>query len=243
MLLEICAATIQSAINAETAGAQRIELCSELAVGGITPSFGTIQKVLKQVSIPVFVLIRPRSGNFTYSEDEFEIIKEDILQCKKMGCAGIVSGVLNDDQTIDLIRTKELVDLSMPLPFTFHRAFDWVPNPTEAIETLIDIGVHRILTSGQAKTAEIGIELLVQLKNETNGRIQILPGGGINENNVMLFKNAGFEEVHTSASALFKETQKPLVSMNSNKFFQENKAYASSVENIKAVLLKLGDVK
>lgn len=243
MLLEICAANIQSAINAETAGAHRIELCSELAVGGVTPSFGMIQEVLKKVSIPVFVLIRPRRGNFTYSNDEIEIIKADILQCKQMGCAGIVSGVLNDDHTIDASRTKELVELSKPLPFTFHRAFDWVPNPTEALETLIDIGVQRVLTSGQAKTAEIGIELLVQLKNQSKDRIQILPGGGINENNVKLFKDAGFEELHASASVLVKETQKPLVAMNSTKFFEESKVYESSVENIKAVLLNLGDVK
>jgi copper homeostasis protein len=243
MLLEICAANIQSAINAETAGAHRIELCSELAVGGLTPSFGMIQEVLKKVSIPVFVLIRPRSGNFTYSEDEFEIMKADILNCKKMGCAGIVSGVLKVDNSIDVIRTKELVELSRPLPFTFHRAFDWVSNPTEAIETLIDISVHRVLTSGQSSTAEKGIEFLTQLHQQANNRIHILPGGGINEYNVKLFKDAGFEELHTSASALVKKTQKPSISMNSNKFFEENKVYESSVESIRAVLLKLGDVK
>jgi copper homeostasis protein len=239
MILEICAATIQSAINAETAGAHRIELCSELAVGGITPSFGMIQEVLKQVSIPVFVLIRSRSGNFTYSEDEFEIIKADIIQCKKMGCAGIVSGVLNKDQTIDLVRTKELVELSKPLPFTFHRAFDWVPNPTEALENLIEIGVQRVLTSGQSATAEEGIEILIQLHQQANNRIQVLPGGGINENNVKLFKNAGFTEIHASASALVQETEIPKITMNSPKFFQENKVYESNAEIICRILKKL----
>lgn len=239
MILEICAATIQSAINAETAGAHRIELCSELAVGGITPSFGMIQEVLKQVSIPVFVLIRPRSGNFTYSEDEFEIIKADILQCKKMGSAGIVSGVLNKDQTIDLVRTKELVELSKPLPFTFHRAFDWVPNPTEALENLIEIGVQRVLTSGQSATAEEGFEILTQLHQQANKRIVILPGGGIKEANVSLFKNAGFTEIHASASALVQETEIPKISMNSPKFFQENKVYESNAEIICRILKKL----
>lgn len=238
MILEICAATIQSAIHSENAGAQLIELCSELAVGGITPSYGMIQVVLKKVSIPVFVLIRPRSGNFTYSIDEFEMMKADILQCKKKGCAGIVSGVLNDDHTIDVRKTKELVALSKPLPFTFHRAFDWVPNPKEALETLIEMGVKRVLTSGQATTAEQGIKLLIQLKDQAKGRIQIIPGGGINENNVMRFKDAGFEELHTSASVLVKETEKPLISMNSAKFFEENKVYESSIENIKAILSK-----
>lgn len=236
MLLEICAATIQSAINGETAGAHRIELCSELAVGGVTPSFGMIQEVLKKVSLPVFVLIRPRSGDFTYSNDEFEMMKADILQCKKMGCAGIVSGVLKEDNTMDIKRTQELAALSKPLPFTFHRAFDWVPNPEEAIETLIETGVNRVLTSGQKTTAEQGLELLIQLKDQANGRIQILPGGGIHENNVKLFKDAGFEEVHASASVLVKETQKPLVMMNSTKFFEENKQFESSTEIIRKIL-------
>lgn len=236
MLLEICAATIQSAINGETAGAHRIELCSELAVGGVTPSFGMIQEVLKKVSLPVFVLIRPRSGDFTYSNDEFEMMKADILQCKKMGCAGIVSGVLKEDNTMDIKRTQELAALSKPLPFTFHRAFDWVPNPEEAIETLIETGVNRVLTSGQKTTAEQGLELLIQLKDQANGRIQILPGGGIHENNVKLFKDAGLEEVHASASVLVKETQKPLVMMNSTKFFEENKQFESSTEIIRKIL-------
>lgn len=239
MILEICAATIQSAINAEAASAHRIELCSELAIGGITPSLGMIQEVLKKVAIPVFVLIRPRSGNFTYSSNEFEIIKADILQCKKMGSAGIVSGVLNEDQTIDLIRTKELVELSKPLPFTFHRAFDWVPNPTEALENLIEIGVQRVLTSGQSATAEEGIEILIQLHQQANNRIQVLPGGAINENNVKLFKNAGFTEIHASASALVQETKLPKITMNNTKFFQENKVYESNVEIICRILKKL----
>jgi copper homeostasis protein len=239
MLLEICAATIQSAINAETAGAQSIELCAELAVGGITPSFGTIQEVLKQVSIPVFVLIRPRSGNFTYSKSDFEIIKADMLQCKKMGCAGIVSGVLNDDNSIDVIRTKELVELSKPLPFTFHRAFDWVPNPTEALENLIEIGVQRVLTSGQSASAEQGITMLTQLHQQAYNRIVILPGGGINEANVSLFKDAGFTEIHASATTLVQETSLPKVLMNSPKFFQENKVFESNVEIICRILKKL----
>lgn len=239
MILEICTATIQSAINAKTAGAHRIELCSELAVGGITPSFGMIQEVLKKVSIPVFVLIRPRSGNFTYSSEEFEIMKADISQCKKMGCAGIVSGILNHDQTIDIIRTKELVELSKPLPFTFHRAFDWVPNPTEALESLIEIGVHRVLTSGQSPTAEQGITMLTKLQQQANNRIQILPGGGINDNNVKFFVNEGFTEIHASASALVLETEIPKIRMNSPKFFEEHKVFESNVEMISRILRNL----
>lgn len=236
MILEICAANIQSAINAQAAGAHRIELCSELAVGGLTPSFGLIQEVLKKVSIPVFVLIRPRNGNFTYSKDEFEVMKADLLQCKQMGCAGIVSGILNEDNSIDISRTKELVELSKPLPFTFHRAFDWVSNPTEALDSLIEIGVHRVLTSGQSATAEEGIKLLTQLHQQANKRILILPGSGINQSNVRLFKDSGFSEIHASASVLDQENELPKIKMNSPKYFEENKQYASDVENIKSIL-------
>ncbi len=149
MKLEICASNYQSANNAQNAGAHRIELCSELAVGGITPSYGLIKQVIENLSIPVFVLIRPRSGDFTYSDADFEIMKQDIQMCKKLGCKGIVSGVLNSDNTIDIERTKTLIELSKPLPFTFHRAFDWTPNPFEALKSLINLNVNRILTSSR----------------------------------------------------------------------------------------------
>ena len=153
MLLEICASSFQSAINAQNAGAHRIELCSELAVGGVTPSYGLLKNVLATVTIPVNVLIRPRSGNFTYSEEEYVIMKTDIQLCKELGCNGIVSGVLNPDNTIDIARTQELIEWSKPLEFTFHRAFDWVENSFEAIEQLMAIGATRVLTSGKKQTA------------------------------------------------------------------------------------------
>lgn len=200
MLLEICANSYQSAKNAQLAGAHRIELCQELSVGGITPSYGLIKKVIEKLSIKTFVLIRPRSGNFTYSNEEFYIMKHDIQLCKNLGCAGIVSGVLNTDNTLDLVRTKELIELSKPLPFTFHRAFDCVTNPFEVLEQLIDLGVHRILTSGQSSSAKEGLEFLKQLNNKANDRITILPGSGINQENVRLFKDSGFKEIHASAS-------------------------------------------
>ncbi len=149
MKLEICTNSYQSAKNAQDAGAHRIELCQELAVGGITPSYGLLKEVIGNLKIPVFVLIRPRGGNFVYSNAEFDIMKIDIQLCKDLGCHGIVSGVLNSDKTIDLKRTKELIELSQPLPFTFHRAFDVIVNSKEALEQLIDLGVERVLTSGQ----------------------------------------------------------------------------------------------
>lgn len=201
MKLEVCANSFLSAKNAQNGGAHRIELCSELLVRGVTPSYGLLKKVLEELTIETFVLIRPRSGNFVYSEVEFDTMKRDIQLCKDLGCNGIVSGVLNNDHTIDFERTKNLVELSKPLSFTFHRAFDEVPNPLEALEQLIDVGVNRILTSGQAKKAVDGINLLKQLQAIARNRLIVLPGGGITSENVTLFKKESFQELHASASS------------------------------------------
>ena len=239
MLLEICASNYKSAINTQTAGAHRIELCTELAVGGLTPSYGLLKQILKVLTIPVFVLIRPRSGNFTYSETEFEIMKEDIQLCKELGCSGIVSGVLNTNNTIDVERTRQLIELSKPLSFTFHRAFDWTPNPLEALEQLIMIGAKRVLTSGQEPSAEKGIELLKQIQNKANGRITILPGGGINIENSKMFKDIGFTELHASATSINSVNEPPIISMNSTKFYDETIEVVSDIEKIKGILKSL----
>ena len=236
MLLEICACNYQSVLNAEKAGAHRIELCSELAVGGLTPSFGLLKHTINTSKISAFVLIRPRSGNFTYTESEFEIMKHDIQLCKDLGFAGIVSGVLNKDNSIDIKRTKQLIDHSKPLTFTFHRAFDWVPHPFDALEELIDLGANRILTSGQQNSAEKGVELLKQLKEKANKRITILPGGGINAQNVKLFKNNGFTEIHASATSTIQVNEHPNIEMNSSKFFDETIEVVSDFEKIKDIL-------
>lgn len=200
MLLEICANSYHSAKNAQDAGAQRIELCEELSVGGLTPSYGLLKQVTDTLNIPVYVLIRPRGGNFVYSDDEFHIMKHNIELCKNLGCSGIVSGVLNADKTIDVERTKILVELSKPLQFTFHRAFDEVVSPKAALEQLIDLGVQRVLTSGQLDSAEKGIDLLEELHQVSNSRITLLAGGGINSENAKQFKAIGLQEIHSSAS-------------------------------------------
>ncbi|GGA82418.1 copper homeostasis protein CutC [Flavobacterium palustre] len=236
MLLEICASSYQSAINAQNAGAHRIELCSELAVGGITPSYGLIKKVIENLSIPVHVLIRPRSGNFTYSEEEFEIIKTDIKLCKELGCHGIVSGVLKADNTVDVIRTQELIELSKPLSFTFHRAFDWIENSLEAVEQLVIIGANRILTSGKELKAEEGIQLLQNLAKKTQNKLLILPGGGINKENALLFKNKGFQEIHCSASKIEHLKDEGKIPMNSSTFFNENSIVHSDYDKIKNIV-------
>ena len=240
MILEICASNYQSALNAEIAKANRIELCSELAIGGITPSYGLVKQTIDTLSIPVFILIRPRSGNFTYSEGEFNIMKHNIELFKEMGCSGIVSGVLNKDSTIDIERTKELIELSKPLPFTFHRAFDWTPNPFEALDQLISIGANRVLTSGQGASGEENINLLVELKSKAYNRITILACGGVNSTNSKTFNKHGFSEIHASASTMLKVIEEPKVKMNSEKHFNETLEVVSDVDNIKKIIKAIG---
>ena len=219
MEIEICANSYQSALNAQNAGTNRIELCSELAVGGVTPSYGLLKKVLSKLSIPVYVLIRPRSGDFYYSDDDFEIIKQDINLCKKLQCDGIVSGVLHQDMTIDIQRTKELVDLADPLPFTFHRAFDSVPNPLQAVQQLDEMGVERILTSGQQSNAIDGLPLLRKLQENFSGII--IPASGINPKNIKQFTDGTFKEIHFSASTQEKRITTNFFPLNSAKHFDE----------------------
>ncbi|AXT20562.1 copper homeostasis protein CutC [Flavobacteriaceae bacterium AU392] len=241
MILEVCANSYQSAMNAQNARAHRIELCSELALGGITPSYGLLKQVIKNIKIPVFVLIRPRSGNFTYSDIEFEIMKENIKFSKSLGCAGIVSGILNVDNTIDIKRTQELIELSKPLSFTFHRAFDRVSNPFKALQQLINLGADRILSSGQSNSARDGIGLLKDLNIEANSRLIIIPGGGINSENISLFKITGFNEVHCSATTIKSVIESPKISMNSVKFFDETIEVVSDVDKIKDLIKKVKD--
>ncbi len=207
MKLEICANSFHSAANAALAGADRIELCQELQVGGITPSAGLIQQTLAKLDIPVFVLIRPRAGNFVYSQDEFEIMQKDIAYCKQAGCAGIVSGVLHENGEIDLVRTQALIEASKPLQFTFHRAFDLVPQPAESLEQLIELKADRILSSGGKASATEGFDSLLQLQRQAAGRIILMPGGGIHPDNAPLFRNAGFSEIHSSASSPLPATE------------------------------------
>ena len=142
MIIEVCAESYEYAVKAENAGADRIELCKDLHLDGLTPEYNVAKNVIDILNIPVFILIRPRAGDFIYSDEEFELMKHDIVKFKEMGCKGIVSGVLNDDNSIDIERTKELVELSRPLEFTFHRAFDVVSDPLKEIENLILSLIH-----------------------------------------------------------------------------------------------------
>ena len=196
MIIEVCAESYEYALKAEKAGADRIELCKDLHLDGLTPNYETAKRTIDSLNIPVFILIRPREGDFIYSDEEFELMKQDILKFKEMGCKGIVSGVLNDDNSIDIERTKELVELSESLEFTFHRAFDVVSDPFKEINRLIEIGVDRVLTSGQKDKAIDGLDLLEELKDISKNRITIMPGSGISNTNFIKFNS--FNEIHGS---------------------------------------------
>ena len=196
MIIEVCAESYEYAVKAEKAGADRIELCKDLHLDGLTPDYESAKRTINTLNIPVFILIRPRKGDFMYSDEEFELMKSDIVKFKEMGCKGIVSGILKNDNSIDIERTKELVELSKPLEFTFHRASDIVKNPVEEIENLIKMGIDRVLTSGQKEKAIDSLVLLKQLNNISNNRIVIMPGSCISKNNLKNFEL--FKEVHGS---------------------------------------------
>jgi len=169
--LEICSNSAQSALNAQEAGVTRVELCSNLWESGTTPSYGSIKKARELLDIQLFVLIRPRGGDFIYSDLDFDIMKEDIIACKAMGVDGIVSGVLNTDNTIAIDRTKELIELSSPLPFTFHRAFDITPNLFQSLEELISLNVDRVLTSGGLESVANASEIITKLNQLAENKI------------------------------------------------------------------------
>lgn len=200
MLLEICVFNIATAIVAEAAGADRLELCENYANGGTTPSYGYMKLIREKISIPVFPMIRPRSGDYFHSDDEFNIIKKDVLLCKELGFEGVVFGLLNQDGSIDINKTKELVALAYPLEVTFHRAFDRCNEPFKALEDLITCGCQRILTSGQYPTVMEGKEVIKKLIEQADDRITIMPGSGLKSNNVSELKAyTGATEFHTSA--------------------------------------------
>jgi len=205
MIVEICANSFESAEAAQNGGANRIELCTQLAHGGLTPSHELIEKVITELSIPVHVLIRPRKGDFCYSVDEINTMIDDIEFCKKIGCEGVVSGILTTDSKIDILSTKRLIEASKGMDFTFHRAFDCAENPIESLEQIIEFKIKRVLSSGQMPTAVEGMSLLSEMKKLSNGKVEIMPGSGVNTENALFFKDEGFCSIHLSATIQPKE--------------------------------------
>ena len=192
--LEIACFNLESALIAQQGGADRIELCDDFSCGGITPNYGTFETARKLIHIDLFVMIRPRGGNFIYSKEEFEQMKKDILHFKKMNANGFVFGMLNEDGSVNRNQNKELVELANPLPCSFHRAFDVFKDLTKNLENVIDCGFKTILTSGLTKSAIEGISQLQELVNQSKDRILIMPGGGVRSSNISLLK----EKVHTT---------------------------------------------
>jgi len=197
MLIEACVNSAVSALEARRGGADRVELCENLLEGGCTPSAGTIRQARKQLHIGLFVMIRPRGADFLYLDAELEIMKQDILIAKTLGADGVVFGILKPDGSVDKERMGRLVEVARPMEVTCHRAFDMTADPFLAMEDLISLGVSRILTSGQQKTAPEGVDLIRSLIEKSAGRIVVMPGGGIKEHNVVgLIIKTGATEIH-----------------------------------------------
>jgi copper homeostasis protein len=199
MILEICVDSVESATAAECGGAQRVELCSNLLEGGITPSAGLITIVRRCVSIDLFVMIRPRGGDFTYTGEELEIMREDIRQARDLGADGMVLGILDEHARVDVERTRELIDLAHPLPVTFHRAVDMTPNPEAALGDVLKTGAARVLTSGGAPNAMRGLPALSRMVRAAGERMAVMAGGGLSiETLPRVAEATGASEFHAS---------------------------------------------
>ena len=200
--LEIACFNLESALIAQENGADRVELCAGIEVGGTTPNFEIVKQAREKLSIDLYVMIRPRGGNFVYSDEEFQLMQADIVALKQLNVDGFVFGILKEDQTINYEQNKVLIDLAKPLPCTFHRAFDEVINPFQALEQLIDCGFKTILTSGQAQNVMEGINRLTELVTKANNRITIMPGGGLRSTNIeTMQQNTKAIFYHSSAIA------------------------------------------
>ncbi|KAJ8247981.1 hypothetical protein GJAV_G00236820 [Gymnothorax javanicus] len=201
-LMEVCVDSVESAINAERGGAGRIELCSSLQEGGLTPSIGLLKVVKQNTSVPVYAMIRPRGGDFLYSHQEVLVMKTDMELLRKSGADGLVFGALTADGQVDSDLCMELLAASRPLPVTFHRAFDMVRDPAVALETLVSLGFDRVLTSGCDSSALEGLPVIKRLVEQAKGRIVVMPGGGITERNLQrILEGSGAQEFHCSARA------------------------------------------
>jgi copper homeostasis protein len=238
--LETIAFNIGSCHIAQAAGAHRIELCDNPGEGGTTPSYGFIKAARKILSIDLFPIIRPRGGDFLYSEEEYEIMKADVQICKDLGCDGVVIGLLNEDATIDKNRTAILVKIAYPMSVTFHRAFDRVTEPEKALEDVIETGCERILTSGFYPTAAEGTESLKNLIGLADERIIIMPGSGVRaENIISLAENTGAVEFHSSA----RKNEGSKMKIFNAQMKEELKTVNADGEEIKAMIEKLSSIQ
>jgi copper homeostasis protein len=203
ILLELSVETAEAAVAAERGGAQRIELCAQLRLGGLTPSEEVMRLARKSVTVPIFAMIRPRAGDFTYSLEELAQMRRDIAVAQRIGIEGIVLGIVTRERCVDAERTRELVMAAHPLPVTFHRAFDDVADLDSALDDVIETGAARILTSGGAANAPAGIENLARLVDAAGERVTIIPGGGIKASNVLqIARKSGARELHSGLGSV-----------------------------------------
>lgn len=237
-ILEICSESLECAIAAERAGTHRIELCSNMVAGGITPSAGLMEAARTSLHLPIHVLIRPRPGDFLYSPAEFEVMRRDIQIARQLGMDGVAIGILNGKSRVDVKRTRELVELARPLQVTFHRAFDEAYDLHDSLESVIQTGADRILASGRKRRAVDGISNLARLVNTAQGRITIAAGGRIRAADVArIIRGAAIHEFHTSLGISALGSGNPLRDRN---LIPDTTVYESGVRAMAALLGSLG---
>lgn len=242
---EICANSVESCLAAQEGGAHRVELCAGISEGGTTPSYGEIATARELLHIKLHVIIRPRGGDFLYNKQEIRIMERDIQMAGKLGADGVVLGCLTPEGRVDKTKTKRLIEASQGLSVTFHRAFDVCVNPYSALEDLIELGINRILTSGQKPTAQQGLPLIKELIQKANNRIIILPGSGISEKNIcQIAMESGAKEFHFSArenrnsNMVYRNTQ---VSMNNPGMPDEYIQSVTTAQRVRQTINALGN--
>ncbi len=243
--LEVCCYSVDCALTAEQAGADRVELCASQADGGVTPSYGTLKLAREQVTIPVHPIVRPRGGDFCYSQSEFSILKSDVACIRDLGFPGVVVGILDEEGHIDMPKMWEVMALCGNMAVTFHRAFDMCLNPKVALEQLTQLGVARILTSGQQQNAEVGLSMLRELNELSRGPI-IMAGAGVRLTNLQKFVDIGLSELHSSAGRQVPSQmryRKAGVTMSSDTDFDEFSRYCVDGDIVAAMktALEFGD--
>jgi copper homeostasis protein len=243
MVLEVCVDSVASAVAAERGGAQRIELCSDLLEGGITPGPGLLALVRERVTIDIYVMVRPRGGDFLYDDDEFEVMRREIEQLRKLGADGIVLGILNERAGVDVERTRRLVEQARPLPVTFHRAIDMTPDPVAAVNDVIATGAERLLSSGGARSALKGSATLRALQSAAGGQIAVMAGGGLTPENVReVAQRTGITEFHASLRRTVPSRvafHRPGVTMGDVSSSREYLRYVTLEEDVRAMTAAL----